>query len=75
VTDKEAGFLLLKEMGIVFEGVDPEFLNILIADVKYIDGLTEEQWEKGFKEMGGKRIETPHGTLVMIEPSLMEELK
>ena len=47
--------------------------EILLKDIEFIDNLTEEEWEKCFEEMGGKKIETPHGTLLIIEHPLMKE--
>lgn len=44
--------------------------EIILENIKHIDGLTEEEWEKGFEGMGGRKIETAMGTLLMIEHKL-----
>lgn len=53
---------------------NPDEWELLVDKmVKYIEELTESQREDVFKAMGGERIHTPYGTLLLVRPFLLRE--
>jgi hypothetical protein len=50
-----------------------EFDEMLVRMWEEVLSYTPEEWERQFKAMGGERVETPFGTLLLIRPFLLRE--